>query len=235
MTAARGTATSYPAPLKLATLADGSRNAQPITTQPLVEVDPRSQRRYVMFGTGQLLDTVDINSTAGQTFYALIDGGANSFGTGGTYPVTRDNLAELNEDHLKGTSTFTLGTKGGWYLDLGKDGTSNITWRVTLGATSFNGVVVFSSLLTTGNACSPSGQSRLYAVNFGTGKSALLPVGTAYVSYSSAITDNQIVSNNGKGQGLVGFNDGGVKDPSIDFGGGNSLKLLNWREVPTVD
>lgn len=233
VTAAKGSTGVYPAPLKLATLADASSNAQPITTQPLVEIDPRSKKRYVMFGTGQLLDTVDISSSAAQSFYAIVDGNATSFGTGGTYPVTRSLLTQVTEANLKGTTPISFGNTQGWYLDLGKDTT--IAWRMVLNPTSFNGVVVFSTLLTTGNACSPSGQSRIYAVNFGSGTSALLPVGTAYVAYSSAITDIQIVNNDGKMQGIAGDVDGKLHPPKINFGGGTSLRLLNWREVPTID
>jgi type IV pilus assembly protein PilY1 len=117
---------------------------------------------------------------------------------------------------------------------LGKDATSGITWRVTLGPTSFNGVAVFSSLLTTGDACSPSGQSRIYAVNYGSGTTALT-TGAAYVGYSSAITDIQIINNNGRMQGIAGNVKGEVNQPPIDFGKGTGLRLLNWREVPTID
>ncbi|MET3493828.1 PilC/PilY family type IV pilus protein [Variovorax boronicumulans] len=234
VTAAKGSVGAYPVPLKLATLADGSSNAQPITTQPLVEIDPKSKKRYVLLGTGQLLDTVDINSTAGQTFYAIIDGTASGFGTTGTYPITRSVLGELTENNLKGTTVFTLGNNQGWYLDLGKDAGSGITWRMTLSPTSFNGVVVFSSLLTTGDACSPSGQSRIYAVNYGSGTTALA-TGAAYLSYPSAITDIQIINNNGRMQGIAGNVKGEVNQPPIDFGKGTGLRLLNWREVPTID
>jgi len=233
VTAAKGSAGSYPAPLKLATLADAS-GAQPITTQPLVEIDPKSKKRYVLFGTGQLLDTVDINSKAGQSFYAIIDGDATSFDKGRTAAITRDDLAALIEDNLTGKTAFTLGTKLGWYLDLGSDSTSGTTWRVTLGATSFNGVVVFSSLMTTGDACSPSGQSRVYGVNYGSGTTALT-TGAAYVGYTSAITDSVIINNNGRMENIVGNVTGGMDKPPIDFGKGTKPRLLNWREVPTID
>jgi len=233
VTAAKGSTGFYPAPLKLATVADEHGNAQPITTQPLVEIDPKSKKRYVMFGTGQLLDTIDISSSAIQSFYALMDGDPGSFSSGGVYPITRSLLKQVTETSLIGTTPISYGNTRGWYLDLGKDTT--IAWRMVLNPTSFNGVVVFSSLLTTGNACSPSGQSRIYAVNYGTGISALLPVGTAYVSHSSAIIDLQIVSNDGVTQGVGGDVDGKQPSPKIDFGKGTALRLLNWREVPAID
>ena len=48
LTAASGT---YPVPTLLATLADSSGNAQPVTTAPLIEIHPTTRDRYVMVGT----------------------------------------------------------------------------------------------------------------------------------------------------------------------------------------
>ncbi|WP_076999888.1 PilC/PilY family type IV pilus protein [Variovorax sp. KK3] len=240
VTAARGSSGSYPVPLRLATVADGSGNAQPITQQPLVEIDPVSRKRYVMFGTGKLLDTVDISSSAGQSFYAIIDGTATAFGTstglpaGVSYPVVRGNMTALSDTTLISGTANDFTNKVGWYLDLGT--TSSIAWRSVANATSFNGIVSFASLLTTGNACSPSGQSRIYAVNFGTGKSVLTPIGTvSYVSNSAAITDLKFLSVDGRVRLVAGDVQGALRNIGVQTGGGTTVRLLNWREVPTVD
>ncbi|RYH67927.1 MAG: pilus assembly protein, partial [Alcaligenaceae bacterium] len=233
VTAARGSVDPYPAPLKLATLSDASGNAQPITTAPLVEVDPTTKQRYVMVGTGQLLDTADIKSPAAQTFYAIIDGTASLFGSGGTYPITRAQLESLSDEELVGTTPIDFTSDQGWYIELGS--TSNVGWRSVTSATAFNGVVAFSTLLTTGNACSPSGQSRVYAVKFGAGRTALVPATTPFVSYDHAITDLKFLSDRGTVRGVAGDVEGKQHVPPIDLGGGNSLRLLNWREVPAVD
>ncbi|CAN7704163.1 PilC/PilY family type IV pilus protein [Variovorax sp. LjRoot84] len=233
VTAARGSTAPYPAPLKLATLADANGNAQPITTAPLVEVDPKTKKRYVMLGTGQLLDTVDINSSAAQTFYAIIDGTSALFGSGGTYPLTRSNLEGLSDAELTGQTAINFGTAQGWFIELGS--TSNIGWRSITSATSFNGVVAFATLLTTGNACSPSGQSRVYAVNFGTGVTALVPGDTPYAGYTHAITDLKFISDNGTVRLVAGDVEGKQHVPPVNLGGGSSLRLLNWREIPAVD
>jgi type IV pilus assembly protein PilY1 len=234
VTAAKGSSASYPSPLKLATLTDANSNGnpQPITTQPLVEIDPKTKKRYILLGTGQLLDTVDISSTAMQSFYAIVDGNAASFAAAGTFPITRSMLTEITEANLEETTPVTFGDTRGWFHDLDKGTT--IAWRMVLNPTSFNGVVLFSSLLTTGNACSPSGQSRIYAVNFGSGTTALVN-GEAYYSHSSAIIDLQIYNQNGKTRGMGGDVNAEKPDPKIDFGKGSSLRLLNWREVTTVE
>lgn len=233
LTAARGSSGSFPSPLKLATLASANGNAQPITSAPLVEVDPKTKKRYVMIGTGRLLDTSDVNSAAAQSFYAIVDGTANLFGSGGTYPVTRSQLKGLSTAELTGQTTIDFGTAVGWYIEFGVS--ANIGWRNVSNATAYNGVVAFSTLLTTGNACSPSGQSRIYAVNFGTGMSALIPDGTPFVSYPHAITDLKYISDNGTVRLVAGDVEGKQHVPPVNLGGGTSLRLLNWREVPTVE
>ena len=235
VTAPRGTTTAYPTPTKLALLTDGTTAGRPqaITTQPLIEIHPQTRKRYVMFGTGQLLDPSDISSTTAQTFYSIIDGNATSFAPAdATMPITRANLTALTNL----TTGVTLpNTSKGWYLDLGADTSSSVTWRMTLNPLAFNGVVSFAPLLTIGDACSPSGISRFYAIDFGTGKSALTPDGQAFVESNSAITDLAVVGVDGKTRWLTGNVLGEVKKQGVKDPGGLGLRLLNWREVPTVD
>ena len=231
MTAAKGSTAHYPAPVLLATLTDGSGSAQPLTTQPLVEIQPVSKKRFVMVGTGQLLDSSDITSTAPQTFYAILDGNATGFSTV-TAPVTRANLMPVADVTLG--IALTSG-KMGWYSDLGVDSASGISWRLVSNPTAYNGIVAFAPLLTNGNACSPSGQSRIYALDFGTGKSVLTPTGMAYVSSANAVTDLAFIGVNGITRLLSGDNTGNLQNNPIAPLSGVSTRLLNWREVPTVD
>ena len=46
-----------------------------MTSAPDVEIHPVTLERYVLIGTGQLLNVNDVPSTQVQTFYAIIDGG----------------------------------------------------------------------------------------------------------------------------------------------------------------
>ena len=47
---------AYPAPVKIATLTDSGNNPQPVTTRPVIEVHPSLYKRFVMVGTGRLLE-----------------------------------------------------------------------------------------------------------------------------------------------------------------------------------
>ena len=229
LTADKGSTGSYPAPTLLATLTDASTNAQPVTTAPLIEIHPVSRKRFVLLGTGKLLDSSDVNSTAAQTFYAILDGTAGAFSTVSA-PVTRSQLTQVSDV----TAGITLSnTSKGWYLDLGASG--GVGWRMVINPIAFNGVVGFSSLLTTGDACSPSGQSRVYAVNYGTGRSVLLPANSGFLSVSNSVIDLRFVSVDGTTRIVAGTTKGETKKVDADLTSGISLRLLNWREVPTMN
>ena len=229
LTAAKGSTSAYPVPTKLATLADASSNAQPVTTAPLIEINPVTRKRFVLLGTGKLLDSSDVNSKAAQSFYALIDGTAGAFNTVST-AITRANLTQVTDVT---TGTTLASTSAGWYIDLGTD--TSVSWRMVSNPVAYNGVVAFSSLLTTGDACSPSGQSRVYAINYGTGKSVLVPASSGYVSVANAVTDLRFVSVDGSPQLIAGTTKGDITKIPTDLKSGISLRLLNWREVPAVN
>jgi type IV pilus assembly protein PilY1 len=131
------------------------------------------------------------------------------------------------------TGTTLASTSAGWYIDLGTD--TSVSWRMVSNPVAYNGVVAFSSLLTTGDACSPSGQSRVYAINYGTGKSVLVPASSGYVSVASAVTDLRFVSVDGSPQLIAGTTKGDITKIPTDLKSGITLRLLNWREVPAVN
>ena len=248
VTQARGTTDPYPTATHFATLTDGGTTprAQPVTIAPLVEISPQSFRRFVLVGTGQLLSTADINSSAVQSFYAILDGTAGAF-SAVTSPITRADLVQ-NTDLTLGVGA--LGTAKGWYMDLGTtDGTA---WRVVTPTASYNGTLLVSSLLTVGDACKPSGQSRIYYFNYTTGKTELDPA-TAngprqrYVQATSAVTDLVFVrygstgadgtSSPGGGNTVAIGGGSGGETTKIGDGVDNNtvIRRLNWREVPTIE
>jgi len=231
LTEAKGNAAAYPAPTLLATLADASGNAQPITSAPLIEIHPLTRKRFVLVGTGQLLASSDVSSTAAQSFYAIIDGTAGGFSSVSA-AITRADLVQLT-NVLTGVNLPN--TAKGWYMDVGVDSTSSIGWRLVSSPSAYNGVVTFATLLTSGDACSPSGQSRVYALNYGTGKSVLSSTGTAYIGFTSAVTDLRIVSVDGTPEIIAGTTKGDIKNPAADLKSAVVLRLLNWRELSTVD
>jgi type IV pilus assembly protein PilY1 len=234
LTAASG---NYPVPTLLATLADSSGNQQPITTAPLIEIHPTTRLRYVMVGTGQLLSTSDVVATKMQSFYVILDGTAGGFLPVST-PISRANanLTAVTTTNLT-TSGITLpATSKGYYLDLSIDVTSGIAWRIILNPQPYNGIVAFTDLLTTSNACSPGGNSRVYAFNYATATSVLQPSTFAFDAYANDVVNLRIAGDNGSAEIIVGFNS--LTAPPVqvpaNLKGAVSTRILNWREVPTA-
>jgi type IV pilus assembly protein PilY1 len=234
---------AYPAPQKLAELRNASNEAQPVTTRPLIEIDPRSGRRFVLLGTGRMLDTVDIGSTVQQSFYAIVDGtstrfnGAADLPTGVTFPIQRSHLAD-NTNLLDGI-TYNVGTQAGWYIELGTGGPSSLGWRVVNDPSAAYGIVTFSSTLPSGDACNPAGSTRIYAVDFGSGRSVLTAPDDSYINYSTAmpsvVTDLRFFAVDGIARLIAGSDTGQLGSLRGRFGGAGGIRRLNWRELPTAN
>lgn len=235
LTSPRGGA-AYPTPTRIAVLKDANNAVQPITTQPLVEVHPVTRQRFVLVGTGRLLDRSDLLSGQNQSFYALLDGGIAAFAAQGAdaqaYPVNaRTRLAAVVPDTSGKLATpVTLTNKAGWYIDLGTTG--NIGWRQITPATAFNGLVAFSATLPTGDACNPDGQSRVFALNYAKATS-VLDGSAAYVSQGAIATELAFFNVMGKVRLVVGGSGGGITAPSGTFWAFDP-RQLGWREIGTV-
>jgi type IV pilus assembly protein PilY1 len=218
----------------LATLTDASGVAQPVTTAPLIEIHPVTRQRYVLVGTGQLLAATDIINTQMQSFYAILDGTAAGFSTV-TTPITRANLTQLTTSNLTQINTLPTASKG-WFTDLGLDPASGIGWRVILNPQAFNGIVAIATSLTSSNdPCSPQGSSRVYALDFSTGTSVLQPSSLPYVNYAAAAINLRFTGANGSPELIVGFTAGSPQKVPASLTGTLATRILNWREVPTVE
>ena len=229
----------------IARLTNAAGDALPVTTPPLIVVDPPTKKRYVMAGTGQLLSDSDISSTSLQAFYAIVDGTDDVAGfytsktlpTGFKFPIERDKLTAVT------TFSSELSDKAsamGWYFDL-SSGNKGIAERVNVEGDTSLGLVAFSANLPNGDACSPAGSSRTFAVRAATAKSALVDSSgdlVEYVSNSDTTTDLLFTKS---GDGSLSLTRGGVGngtasvtnskvDPKISY-----FKFLSWRELSTVD
>ncbi|MCE4552829.1 pilus assembly protein [Roseateles cellulosilyticus] len=189
----------YPAPVKIATLTGSDGNALPITTKPLPIVQPDTNRRYITVGTGRLLDSSDLNSTQAQRFFAILDGTNGAFSaaadlpTGLSFPFSTANMRQLTD--LSKSITLDLRTEVGWYIDLGVSA-GGPGWRVLSDPVSYYGVVSFAATApSSGDPCSPNGNSRVYSVDLGSGVCAFKNgTSTCYVNPRDGIvTDLQIV------------------------------------------
>jgi type IV pilus assembly protein PilY1 len=253
VTAASG---SYPAPVKLAVLADAGGTAQPVTSRPSIEVHPRTKKRFVMVGTGRLLDATDIASTQEQTFYAFADGVNAAFNATGaplTLPYSRSVLLNNNTAGPLRTdgSTFDPTSQAGWYEDLGLDLTtatpphtgSGYGWRVVSESTTLSGSVAFPSIVPNNSVCSPAGDSRVYGRDYASGTTTVRELNAAgtqlvpviYVSLTGSITDLRYLSVKGKATLISGTDTGSISKIEINPLTGLGLRRLNWRELQAVD
>lgn len=225
---------SYPEPMLMAKLTDPDGNAQPITTAPMVGVDPTTRKRYVMVGTGKLLADSDITASQAHAFYAFVDGTGTSGGfytkstlpTGYSYPLTRSQLAEVEDlgDGLVGNAAAQ-----GWYF--------NYTGGMTVDGDVYNGIVTFGVNVPGGDVCSPSGTSVYYAIRFASALSALVDSsGNLIKSVSNAGgTVTEISVQNIDNQIVVVAGDSGGKVQTLPVGNlSNTLQRLNWREISTI-
>lgn len=175
---------------------DPSGNPQPITTAPVVSLNPNfPQVTYPMvyFGTGQLLGPPDISNTQVQTFYGIEDEAV----TGSSYtPPTRSNLVQqvltdttatvCVDTGAAGTpppcttETFpvrtitsnpvNLATNPGWYVDLGSAVSASDTGeRVVTQPQLVEGAVDFNTYIPQQNSCSAGGSTWFLSLNYATG------------------------------------------------------------------
>lgn len=236
---------AYPAPLKLATLTDSTatQKPQPVTARPLIEVHPDLKKRFVLVGTGRLLDSSDVVSPQPETFYAIVDGSNAHFNaaadlpSGITFPITRAVLA-ANTNGLTGVN-YDPTTQMGWYEELGVTGGTG--WRVISDATSLLGQVAWAAIMPNGDACTPSGNSRVYARDFGTAASVIgTKTGTVftaelYKSVAGLVTDLRYLSVGGKATLISGTDAGTVQKLDTAPATSPGIRRLNWRELQTVE
>jgi type IV pilus assembly protein PilY1 len=224
---------------KIAVLTNAGGELLPATTAPLLGVDPASRKRYVMVGTGQVLSEADINSGTQQAFYAIADGTDDVGGfyteatlpSGHSFPLERKSLTLLDDfkSELDGTSSPM-----GWVFDFAVASTG-IAERMTVDGDVAIGMVAFSVSLPNGDPCALTGSSRVFAVRFATGKSALVDSDNALVEY---VTDNNtttelLFTKNGDSTSLT-RGATVVSEVPVDPGL-SSFRSLSWREISTVD
>jgi type IV pilus assembly protein PilY1 len=235
---------SYATPTKLAELTDYLGNPVPVTSRPLVVIQPITGKRFVTVGSGRFLDSSDVSSTQSQVFYGVIDGTASIFAatapTGFTYPITRSRLKQITDLTVK--NLINPATQIGWWYDLGT-GAGGLGWRVISDPTAFYGIVAFAAMLPNGDVCNASGKSRIFAIDVGEGDSALLQ-GNNVLAYNDSVqgvvTDLRWLSVNKAGGGsnlrlMAGSDKGEIKPIEIKQISGQGLRRLNWRELPLAD
>lgn len=150
---------------------DGSGAVQPITSGVTVATDPRTYKRWVLFGTGSYVTTTEADDKTAltQSMYGFVDSdtvvgysdlqkrninNTGSFQNG--YPVrTFDAQASLPTD------------KEGWFVNLPGNGE-----RVVQDSQVVANILITASMIPVGDACEASGTGYINAVDAFTGTSA---------------------------------------------------------------
>ncbi len=249
ITAATG---NFPEAKLIATLTEGSGvssgTRQPVTTRPMIEYDPKTLKRFVMVGTGRLLDKSD-TSCQKQDFYALKDGDVFSFDAT-LSPLVKTDFVDISASLTAG-GVFLPSSKG-WHLTLGTKGDSSgfytgCGWRMIDNSVALptTGLVAFVATLpsaTMSDPCLTSGATSLiYGINFGTGNTTLKDSsGTVQkvIYKASRVLDLRFVSD-GKGVPKLTFgNDAiGTVPETLDLAGSPApvWRILNSREISIAD
>jgi type IV pilus assembly protein PilY1 len=234
-------------PERIALLKDALTNAvQPITTRVRVEYCPKTLDRFVMVGTGRLLDGTDIGITQRQNLYVFKDGTNDLFDTTLTSAnsVVRSDLVDVTNDLTSGTAVFTTGK--GWFLELGPGGSTNAGWRMVNDTSYFNtgeqGIVALAATLPdSSDICAQSGVGLLYGINICDGKSVLR------LTSSGGLVANMDLTGPALGGGDWWKNSGGNPVISVCSTNGTcvspaplpvptvSTQRLNWREIPIAE
>lgn len=151
---------------------DTSNAAQPITAAPIAAVDPATGSRWVFFGTGKYLAEADLNNNQVQTWYGIIDRGAE---------VTKATLVQRSitaEGEINGFGARVIGTGGpedlvgqnGWYMNLispvnGAEGERMVVPNQLLGQV----LVGTTRIPDASDPCVPSGRGFVMAIDPFTG------------------------------------------------------------------
>jgi type IV pilus assembly protein PilY1 len=150
---------------------DPDGNAQPITAGVAVATNPRTNKRWVFFGTGRYLTASDADSTSTsvQSMYGVMDEDAaysRSSLTQRTIAVTGDTVNGYPVRAFEARTGLPATSKG-WFIDLPVAGE-----RIVQDAQVVSTFLVTASMVPTGNACDADGTGFINALDAFTGTSA---------------------------------------------------------------
>ena len=151
---------------------DAGGNPQPITTRPVVGVNPSGPGFMVYFGTGKYLEKSDAvpDTTTVQSVYGIWDKNEGTL-----TPITRNDLQvqtitdEVTQfgDQLRVVSSNRINwtQQDGWYLDLKSPVSGAQGEMVVTDPTLRSGKLIFTTLIPNKNLCSSGGNSWLFEIN----------------------------------------------------------------------
>jgi type IV pilus assembly protein PilY1 len=238
--------TSTTKPIQFASLFDSNGVPQPITTRVGISSDIATGKRYVLLGTGQLLDDTDAGKVQKQGIYAISDGtiATNGYLTSATlpagvsFPIKRGNLNKNSS--LSTGVTSPAANSLGWYIDLEDNYLVNVDVRPNAG------VLYVATNQVNGGVCDATSNGRGYQISFASGQSAAAcNASVCYTQTDGIITNITLYRNatddpNGPVKAKFGFQkadgSGGTVDaPKTTGTSGLNFRQLNWRDLPTAE
>lgn len=131
---------------------------QPITGGIASAIDPRTNKRWVFFGTGSYMTAADGNdsSTSTQSMYGVMDDGGTGYVRTSLFArtVTDGTGADEDERTFQPLTAALMGASKGWYVDLPGKGE-----RIVQGAQMDGSFLVTASMMPSGNSCADASGS----------------------------------------------------------------------------
>ncbi|MCR6626718.1 MAG: PilC/PilY family type IV pilus protein [Pseudoxanthomonas sp.] len=154
---------------------------RPISGGIAVAIDPKTNKRWLFFGTGRYLTAGDVTNVSTQGIYGVMDG---------TSTLTASDLTQrtvsVTSGNLRGFQAKAAlpATSNGWYINLPEAGE-----RVVQDAQVASTFMITASMIPTGDACESSGRGYVNALDAFTGTSA----GASYFDLNGGGTSNDVV------------------------------------------
>lgn len=168
-----GLGNANPTKRLLYTARDANNNSQPVTAAPISVVDPKTNNRWVFFGTGRFLGDGDLTSKSVQSWYGVVDKGSQVSGRSVLVQreIKRDALVgERWLRALKPASENDMAGKSGWFMDLKGSGVALEGERMIvpnqMRGTSLIGT---TRIPDASDPCLPEGRGFVMAINPFTG------------------------------------------------------------------
>jgi type IV pilus assembly protein PilY1 len=194
----------------------------------------------VIYGTGRLLDLVDIGNADNQSVYVLKDSGT---GIGPTQWRNAVNMSKQKLTKAVGGGGFIytmdgpaidLSTQAGWYFDLDQ----NVGERVNLDPKVVAGTLnVVTNMPTSSSDCSVGGTSNLYQLNVCTGEQVVIDTaigetaGRTLSSNAAAVGFIIVRLPNGTLKLVATTADGGTVSESLPPSDSEEARRAGWRRV----
>jgi type IV pilus assembly protein PilY1 len=217
-------------------------NKQPITTKPIVTLNPRFPQvlgTLVMFGTGQYLGLPDISNGHVQSVYGVYDppaGYSSAINRSSLLQQTLANatLGTLSVRTTSGTAPSYPANKG-WFMDLNLLSGERV---INTPALFSGGELIFTTFQPIAPApgvCTTLGSSFLMVLNFATGESFSTPQfdanGDGHIGTGDMVTVGAVTVGVA-GVGLGNVYASGVTNLNGSVGGGSGLAIVTVTSLP---